>query len=814
MGMLKSLMFKEDEQSFVDLMQFARYKDFDAGIVECKAGEYMVGWKYTGIDYESASQSVLNYLSLRLNGIFHGLETGWAMWMEALRLETDAYPDPADCHFPDPVSRMIDDERRKAVQEQTAHYETSGFIVLMYKPPSRATRRLAELMLEDDVDVERLSIEERSYAHFLAQINRFEGAFGDQFPLVRLQSYEDEVGHVYCNFARLLHYCATGIMRPVRVPDPAVTLDCLIAGQDFYTSFTPRVGDHFVGIVSIEGLQSADTTPAMLGQFDDFPLRYRWSTRFLFQNRQTSLERLDGYRRKWQQKVTSFKDQITQNPNPRINLDASRMVMDADEAFADISSGEINQGFYTSVFVLYSRDRDELDAALEFFRNRLDADGFGARIERVNATAAFLGSIPGNAYTNITKMPISTANLADLVPIASAWPGEQYAPCPLYPPKSPPLIQAETRGSTPFRVNLHVDDVGHTFIAGPTGSGKSTKLAVIIAQFLKYRNAQTFHFDKGLSGFAITRGVGGNHFELGADEDAEGQAPHLMPFRDIDTPSQQQWAIGWATNLLELQNVTITPPVRTAVHAAMKRLRVAAPEHRTITEFVNNVQDVELREALQFYTVDGPAGSILDGATDGTPFARVNCFELGELMEFGEEIVLPVILYLFRQIERALTGAPTLLVLDEVWLFFEHAVFRERIRAWLKTLRKANCAVVMATQSLSDAERSGIIDVILESCATKILLPHPTIAEETHRRFYEKTLGLNDREITLLATGEPKRQYFYKSVLGSRLFELNLRPKTLAFVGTNSPEDVAELKATMTEFPDDWRERWVEQRTA
>ena len=42
-----------------------------------------------------------------------------------------------------------------------------------------------------------------------------------------------------------------------------------------------------------------------------------------------------------------------------------------------------------------------------------------------------------------------------------------------------------------------------------------------------------------------------------------------------------------------------------------------------------------------------------------------------------------------------------------------HPVFREKIREWLKVLRKANCAVVLATQSLSDAVRSGILDVLL-----------------------------------------------------------------------------------------------------
>lgn len=115
-------------------------------------------------------------------------------------------------------------------------------------------------------------------------------------------------------------------------------------------------------------------------------------------------------------------------------------------------------------------------------RRLVQAEGFGARVETLNATDAFLGSLPGNWYANIREPLINTSNLADLVPLNSVWSGNPIAPCPFYPPSSPPLMQVAS-GSTPFRLNLHVDDVGHTLIFGPTGSGKSTLLALIAAQF-------------------------------------------------------------------------------------------------------------------------------------------------------------------------------------------------------------------------------------------------------------------------------------------------------------------------------------------
>lgn len=132
----------------------------------------------------------------------------------------------------------------------------------------------------------------------------------------------------------------------------------------------------------------------------------------------------------------------------------------------------------------------------------------------------------------------------------------------------------------------------------------------------------------------------------------------------------------------------------------------------------------EIKDALQGYTVDGAMGQLLDAEQDGPALGAFQRFELEELMSMGERNLVPVLTYLFRRIERWLDGRPSLIVLDEAWLMLGHAVFRARICEWLKVLRKANCAVILATQSISDAERSGIIDVGKESCPTKICLPN------------------------------------------------------------------------------------------
>jgi type IV secretion system protein VirB4 len=79
----------------------------------------------------------------------------------------------------------------------------------------------------------------------------------------------------------------------------------------------------------------------------------------------------------------------------------------------------------------------------------------------------------------------------------------------------PPLLVAKTKGATPFRFSLHVGDVGHTIVVGPTGAGKSVLLAMLALQFRRYARSQMFIFDKGRSARATTLGLGGAWYELG-----------------------------------------------------------------------------------------------------------------------------------------------------------------------------------------------------------------------------------------------------------------------------------------------------------
>ena len=186
------------------------------------------------------------------------------------------------------------------------------------------------------------------------------------------------------------------------------------------------------------------------------------------------------------------------------------------------------------------------------------------------------------------------------------------------------------------------------------------------------------------------------------------------------------------------------------------------------------MQDKEIKDALTPYTVDGPYGRLLDAEGDTLGYARWQVFEMHEPTRSYPQAVMPVLTYLFHRLDQRFGKAPTLLILDEGWLFLDDPVFAPKIREWLKTLRKKKVYVVFASQSLADLAQSPILATVKESCYTKIYLPNATALDDERSRDFYRGFGLNDSQIGLIATATPKREYYFTSPLGNRLFSLNL----------------------------------------
>jgi type IV secretory pathway VirB4 component len=182
----------------------------------------------------------------------------------------------------------------------------------------------------------------------------------------------------------------------------------------------------------------------------------------------------------------------------------------------------------------------------------------------------------------------------------------------MYPQPSPALLYAATVGSIPYRLNLHVGDVGHVLCFGPIGKGKSTLLATVSMQALRYPGMQIWAFDYKRGLYPTVMACGGNHFEIGGDT-----TPSFCPLGALDTDNDIAWAEDWLEICYQLQTEhPFTPDQRHEVHAALKRL--ANGEQRSITDFLVMVQNKDVAAALEYYSLSGSSGYLLDAREDGT----------------------------------------------------------------------------------------------------------------------------------------------------------------------------------------------------
>lgn len=808
---LKLKKHRSKDAGLADLLNYAAV--VDDGVIVGKNGAFMASWMYRGDDNASSTDAQRNMLSTRINAALAGLGNGWMVHVDAVRRPSQKYSAKGASHFPDQLTEAMDNERRILFESRDQMYEGYFVLTITWFPPTLAQRKFVELMFDDDAVAPDNKERTRSLIdQFKREILSIESRLSTAVSLTRLGSKKSisEAGTTITQdeFLSWLQYCITGLHHPVQLPNDPIYIDSLIGGKEFFGGVVPKIGRHFIQVVAIDGFPM-ESHPGILTNLAEIPSEYRWSTRFIFMDQHESLKHLDKFRKKWKQKIRGFMDQVFNTNTGSIDQDAVSMVSDAEAAMAEVNEGRVAAGYYTSVIILMDEDRERLERSARNVEKSVNSIGFSARVETINTIDAYLGSLPGHGTENVRRPLMNTLNLAHLIPTSTVWTGQVNAPCPMYPKGSPALMSCVTTGSTPFRLNLHVGDLGHTFMFGPTGAGKSTHLAIIAAQLRRYLGMSIYAFDKGMSMYplaagieAVTKGKSGLHFTVAADDDKLA----FCPLQYLETQSDRAWAMEWIDTILALNNIETTPNQRNEIGHAIISMHESGA--KTLSELSVTIQDTQIREALKQYTVDGTMGHLLDAEQDGLTLTDFTVFEIEELMNLGDKYALPVLLYLFRRIERSLDGQPSAIILDEAWLMLGHPVFREKIKEWLKVLRKANCFVLMATQSLSDAVNSGIFDVIVESTATKIFLPNPAINDDEGAALYRR-MGLNNRQINIITYAIPKRQYYYTSSNGRRLYELALGPLELAFVAASDKESIATINKLKAAHGHGWVDHWL-----
>ena len=742
------------------------------GIVLNKDGSFLRLARYRGPDLESATEAELIAVTARINNVLKRFGSGWALFFEAKRTEASHYP---LSNFPDPVSLLVDEERRESFETEGEHFESGYVLSFCWLPPAETQSKAGAYLVERGDD-ERGVSEARGFEwrdYFVAETDRALDLLSNILPEIRFLSDAETLTH--------LHGCVSNKNHQVSDPVLPAYLDALLADTPFTGGMAPKLGDHYLRTISVLGMPGT-TTPGLLDELNDLAIAYSWVTRWIALDRAEAQKLLTRKRRQWFAKRKSvsaiLREVLFNQETALLDTDAATKAAETNEALEDLGSGDVAFGYVTTTITVSAADEQKADEALRQVERVVNARGFVTIRESFNAVEAWLGSLPGNPYANVRQPIIHTLNLAHIMPISSVWAGPHWNDHL----DQPPLLQAATRGSTPFRLNLHVGDVGHTMIVGPTGAGKSVLLAMLALQFRRYEQSQVFIFDKGRSARAAALMMGGTALDLSI-----GSGLAFQPLSDIDDATTRAFARDWVLALIAHEGIATEPAIKEQVWTALTSLASAPKVERTLTGLSLLLQSNQLRQALQPYTLEGPWGNLLDGKEDRLAFADVMHFELEGLME-TKGLVLPVLTFLFHKLEARFDGRPTLLILDEAWLFLDEPLFATRIREWLKTLRKKNVAVIFATQSLADIATSSIAPAIIESCPTRIYLPNDRAIETQIREIYER-FGLNTRQVEIISRATPKQDYYAQSARGNRLFELDLGPLALAICSASTLQD-------------------------
>lgn len=777
------------------------------GVVLNKDGSFQRTLAFRGPDLESATQAELIAASARANNVLKRFGSGWALFFEAERLPAIGYP---ASEFPDAASWLVDQERRASFESANfeedsenrdrSHFESRYYVTLVWLPPADGSDSASRALVERR-DGEKKRDWRAALEHFLAESNRALDLFAQFMPDVRALSSEETLTY--------LHGTISVKKQTVSLPETPIYLDVLLADTPLTGGLEPMLGDQHMRTITILGFPGL-SRPGILDALNHEAFGYRWMTRFIALDKTEATSALTKLRRQWFNKrksITALIREVMYNqPAQLLDSDADNKVVDADTALQALGGDMVAFGYLTTTITVMDKTRAQVQDKVRRVERIVNGLGFTCIRESMNAVEAWLSSLPGQSYANVRQPLVHTLNLAHLMPFSSVWAGpERNAHL-----DGPPLLYAETSGSTPFRLSTHVGDVGHMLVVGPTGAGKSVLLALLALQFRRYEESQIYIFDKGLSARAAVLAMGGQHHGLGSAEEDE-TALAFQPLRNIDRADERSWAADWIGALLAYEQVTLTPEVKEMVWAALGSLASAPAEERTMTGLSLLLQSNALKSALQPYTLEGPFGRLLDAAENNLDLADVQCFETEALMGQAS-VVAPVLTYLFHRLEERFDGRASLLILDEAWIFLDNPLFAARIREWLKTLRKKNVSVVFATQSLADIASSTIAPAIIESCPQRIFLPNERAIEPQSRTAYDG-FGLNDRQIELISRAIPKRQYYLQSARGNRLFELGLGPIALALCGASDPATQKHIDALIANYgPEDFAAKFLSVR--
>lgn len=809
---------REEEKGATSLLDY--FGIVGDGIVLLWPGIFMAGWEISGPDMDSLEDAESWQVAHRLANKLK-LGRGWTIQCDLIRGEYHEYC-PESPNWPDPISYMIDRERRfryHLAGDPASPRLSRYFLTLSYEPKLKASRRAARFVFLNDSQ-EGAGPNEQALQLFKKRIGEINAQLkANMTSTRRLRTYRRAVGEkdqVCDEMMQHVRRCITGEDYPFAVPrDPSQLHELLnqyLATDDMTGGAEPQTGDPLnyllpgkrIAVISIDAFPE-DSWAGIMRELDGIPYDFRYTQAGQILDELEAKESHDINKGRWKGKKRPDRRKLLpvgEDDPLAIDREAEKLEIDAADASAKAEYGKETSVRFSAKVIVTESDaallKRTVDAVVSTVKHSC---GFGCRIETIDAVAAWLSSFPGQHYKEPRLFLVNVNNMVDMMPLSAPYRGLLFNPSKYYPPKSPPLMYAVTSGGTPFRLHQNVSDVGHELLVGPTGAGKSVYLGAKAAQFFRFPNAQVYVFDKKKSMYTLCKAMGGIFHDISPDN-----GPQLCPLADLETPGERDWAAQVLRLLLEENGLSVTHEEGSQIKQTLELLNEEPCSGRSLSDFVMAIPAQRIKNGLAVY-LDG----ILDADRDSMAMSRFCVFEMDELYRLDKKVMNGALFCIFGKIRRRLDSSiPTLMMVDEFREALEHPMAAEAFDGFLYEGRKLNLAVILTLQDFAKALASPLKQAILQQCHTKTCLPNPQALLEAADHY--QMLGCNARDRELIAYAEPKNHYYVMSADGKRMISFEFGDLALAFLANSSDADRREVDRLIEREGEGWQSAWLRQK--
>ncbi|MEQ1574919.1 MAG: FtsK/SpoIIIE domain-containing protein [Vicinamibacterales bacterium] len=760
-----------------------------------KAGHVGVVYRLRGVDFEGLSHIQRQALVQRFGAALRLLDERCRVYQYLIKRTVEPFV-PAPCD--QPVAREAIQQRAAYLNDRRGDlYDLSLYLVLLYEAPhvARRSSTLRGLWRSPKEAFRSWFSTDRTVRLLEAELDRAIGALRQ-----KSEGFEVQIGEF--GPRRLIKQEAFRFFRELVNYAPAVIDAATLSHDthlDYFVSDSPvdchrdhlLVGDRLVKVLSMK--EPPSQTFAFLLQ-DLYEVPGEFVACLEWQRIPSDRMRRDiqTRRRHFFNKRVSIVNYVSPETHPEemlVDDSAGATVHQLGEALTEL---DVNGHFFGNcslTLMLHGSDARALQhQAAEAMKSMAIHDG-SLFEETYNLLNAWLAVVPGNGAHNLRRLALLETNLADLSFLFTIDHGERVSPHL----GREALAVFETPHRTPYAFNLHVQDVGHTLVLGATGSGKSFLLNFLITHAQKYA-PQTVVLDVGHSYRKLTTLLGGRYLEIGLRQ----QGVSINPFALASTPEHLHFLHAFVKVLVEGDdNYRVSEAEDREIYEGVENLYVLERSQRRLFT-LGNLLPRALAGRLHKWVGEGRYAGLFDNLEDTLTVEQLQVFDF-EAMRAYPVLLEPLLFYVLHRVVARIQDPGEaqrlkVCVMDEAWRFIQHPTLRAYVQEGLKTWRKHNAAMILASQTVEDFASADLLRTIVESCPTKLLLANPAL----DRQHYAELFQLNAMELDLLTGLIPRQQILLKRPDLTKVLTLAVDPKSY-WIYTNTPIDNARVAETFRE---------------